>query len=199
MSEVKPGKKLYFKKEKKSLKPKRHKAPSSKPKVIFSAKDVEKQGKKKLELSQFPRISRFIPEGSVILRKFLGKFTGKKLRVASILPHIISPLGPLKKKNVWLAGVFVCTIVFALFLSWELWQTWTTWRQTKMEYAHLQQELRTWEDVTSRYPTYRDAYFEAAVLAYRLGDRQKELLYLQKVLAIDPNFVPAQQLKNFAK
>lgn len=225
------SKKLYFKKEKKSLKPKRHKASSSKPKVIFSAKDVEKQSKKKLMPLQFPRISRFITEwfGKLAIRafgkhektpvgksiissfnaqkikslfsfgKYLGKYSGKNPGLALIVLRLVSPFEPLKKKNVWLASVFLLALVFATFLSWELWQTWTRWQKVESDYISLKQQLQTWEDVTNRYPTYRDAYFEAAVLAYRLGDRHKEALYLQKVLTIDPNFLPAQQLKNLSK
>lgn len=58
----------------------------------------------------------------------------------------------------------------------------------------LQQEMRLWEDISKKYPSYRDADFQVAILAYRLGDKGKEQEYITKTLAIDPNFEPAKKL-----
>src|SRR5579883_581176 len=44
----------------------------------------------------------------------------------------------------------------------------------------LRQEMKLWEDISNKYPTYRDADFQVAILAYRLGDVVKEGEYLRK-------------------
>lgn len=59
----------------------------------------------------------------------------------------------------------------------------------------LQEQMTIWENISKEYPTYRDAYFQAAVLAYRLGDSTKERLYLEKTLQLDPNYEPAKKLQ----
>ncbi|HSD98354.1 MAG TPA: hypothetical protein VLB73_01480 [Patescibacteria group bacterium] len=62
------------------------------------------------------------------------------------------------------------------------------------ERVKLSQDLKLWESIMAKYPGYRDAYFQAAVLSYRLGDREKEKTYLAKTLEIDPNYQPAKSL-----
>lgn len=63
----------------------------------------------------------------------------------------------------------------------------------------LMQEMKLWEGIATKYPGYRDAYFQAAVLAYRLGDREKETLYLSKAMEIDPNYLPAKNLERISE
>lgn len=63
----------------------------------------------------------------------------------------------------------------------------------------LMQEENLWENIVQRYPSYRDAYFQLAVISYRLGDPDQEREFLNKTLQIDPNFVPAQNLQNLSK
>lgn len=59
----------------------------------------------------------------------------------------------------------------------------------------LEEQLRTWENIASHYPTYRDAHFEVAVLAYKLGKRDVMESELKKVLEMDPNFQLALDLQ----
>lgn len=59
----------------------------------------------------------------------------------------------------------------------------------------LTQQMNLWEGIAQKYPTYRDAYFQAAVLAYQLKETEKEKQYLSKALELDPNYVPAQNLE----
>ena len=192
-------KKRYFKKEKKQLKPKRHKAKSQAQLKAAEKKGLRRgvqvetkpsinssKGKTLLKL-QFPKISRFITEEMNAYRKSL---------VNSLSSRHAKHL---KKRNFWMAILLSTSVVFACFLSWQLWETWSVWKEASQRHAVLQKELITWEAVTQKYPGYRDAYFEAAVVAYQLGDKGKVEGYLQKVLAIDPNFTPAQQLKALTK
>lgn len=67
-----------------------------------------------------------------------------------------------------------------------------------MQRESLSQDLGLWEGIAQKYPTYRDAYFQASVLAYRLGDSTKEQILLDKTLQLDPNYAPAQNLEKIS-
>jgi len=49
-------------------------------------------------------------------------------------------------------------------------------------------KIQYWQGITNKYKDYRDAYFQLAVLEYRLRDFDKAKFYLKKTLDIDPNF-----------
>lgn len=220
MTPVPKRKKLYFKKEKKSLQPKRHKASSEKTKSVKGKVTVIKQP----QIVQFPKISRFIPESFDTLRTSLSskcktKWLTDKIKNV-ILDHLVwspSVTEALKKKeravfgrnktpsntfgvrNIWMLCLFGISVGFALLLTGELMFRYRQWQQAQTERAQLMKDLQTWEGVTKRYSTYRDAYFEAAVLAYRLGKTQKEQEFLQKLRQIDPNFGLAQELEKISR
>jgi tetratricopeptide (TPR) repeat protein len=59
----------------------------------------------------------------------------------------------------------------------------------------LTSELKTWESIAQKFPKFKDAYFELAVLAYRLGDLEKAKEYVNKALYLDPNFEKARDLQ----
>lgn len=226
MAEATSSKKRYFKKEKKQLKPKRHKAKSAvqvkaeEKKKLRRGVQVEQKpltslGKKRFWTSkndikfQFPKISRFITEPFGRLRpSFFAKlrvsgFDNSSLslffKLSTLRNFSKKQMRKAKKKNFWLSIVLVASVVFAVLLGGEMWHMYQNWQEKKVEYVRLQHELATWENVAQAYPTYRDAYFEAAVLAYRLGKKEKEEEYLQKALSIDPNFAPALELRKLAK
>ena len=52
-----------------------------------------------------------------------------------------------------------------------------------------------WEGVVRKYPDYRDAYYNVAVLSYKLKDIPQAQAYLTQVLVLDPNFTPAKTLQ----
>ncbi|HXS14547.1 MAG TPA: hypothetical protein VN711_00270 [Candidatus Saccharimonadales bacterium] len=105
------------------------------------------------------------------------------------------PKIPLKTKS-----IVLCVVGFLLAVVC-VWEIIGVFHQTQLfmgvvgERSTLQKEMSLWENISQKYPTYRDAYYQAAVLAYRLGEREKEDFYLQKVLALDPNYQPAQNLE----
>lgn len=59
---------------------------------------------------------------------------------------------------------------------------------------NLSSQERLWEDISQKFPGYRDAYFQIAEINYQLGDREKAKEYAVKALAVDPNFLPARSL-----
>jgi len=60
----------------------------------------------------------------------------------------------------------------------------------------LEKQMKLWQSVAKDYPNYRDANFQVALIAYRLGNREVESEYLAKVLEIDPNYRQALLLQN---
>lgn len=59
----------------------------------------------------------------------------------------------------------------------------------------IMQKLHYWEEVVEKYKGYRDGYFQAALLAYQLGENGKSNVYLQKALELDPNFEEGRRLE----
>lgn len=89
--------------------------------------------------------------------------------------------------------IFACLIIVEIFFLFFAGQRLASVLIKRQE---LLQNMRLWEGIAQKYPTYRDAYFHAAVFAYELGDDQKKNLYLQKVLLLDPNYEPAKRLQS---
>lgn len=57
--------------------------------------------------------------------------------------------------------------------------------------------MKLWEGISQKYPTYRDAYFEEALFAYQLGEKQKAWDLVDQALRIDPNFAQGKAFKIF--
>ena len=56
-------------------------------------------------------------------------------------------------------------------------------------------KIQYWQGIVNKYKDYRDAYFQLAILEYRLRDFTKSKFYLDKALAIDPNFEKGRELE----
>ncbi len=152
-------KKHFFKKEKKTLEPKRHKAPSTHK----EEKHKQKQEKHHPKLG-FPKIPRFITE-----------------------------------QKTWFVVLLVLAIGAIGFLGSTLYSQWQQVQHARQKQAKLTHDLRTWENIIQRYPTYEDAYFEAAIVAYQLGERAEEMRLLQQLQALNPNYSLAQSLEKIRR
>lgn len=95
-----------------------------------------------------------------------------------------------------LLAVFV--IILAILSVWQvigLVQKSVTLQQIVAKRITVSQNMQLWGNIATKYPGYRDAYFQAATLAYKLKETTQAQAYLEKVFAIDPNYVPAQNLE----
>lgn len=61
----------------------------------------------------------------------------------------------------------------------------------------LIKELSFWEDFISEHQNYRDAYFQASILEYKLGNALKAKEYVGKGLALDPNYQEGKKIEKF--
>lgn len=99
----------------------------------------------------------------------------------------------------WKMGAFL--VFFLLIVGLSLWQGIVAvekgflLKNVLTQRGVLSRDMKLWESIAAKYPRYRDAYFQAAVLAYRLGENDKEKMYLEKTLEIDPNYLPARSLE----
>lgn len=63
--------------------------------------------------------------------------------------------------------------------------------QTKQEIDSrrevLNRDLNFWENFLANHRNYRDAYFQASILAYKLGNVSKAKKYVETGLSLDPN------------
>lgn len=116
-------------------------------------------------LSEFPSISRFIPEA------FLTSLR-KTVTTPTFFMHLIS--------------FVVCLAI--VYQGSVLVKTWKKFSSLQTQEARLYQEVSYWQDVTTKFANYRDGYFSLAVLYYRLGNDAKAKENLEKVLSIDPRF-----------
>jgi tetratricopeptide (TPR) repeat protein len=61
----------------------------------------------------------------------------------------------------------------------------------------LTRELKFWEDFISKNNDYRDAYFQASILQYKLGNSSKAKMYAEKGLSLDPNSEDGREIEDF--
>ncbi len=163
----------------------------------FFTKNNERVGKK----SGKPR-GKYIKRAQVILVEETNvqpfpKEQSKKIKLPNIprnIPESLSNLTFSPKTILLIAFISILGVV-SLWQIIGLIEKSNDLRQVVAQRQTLNSQMQTWESVAQKYPGYRDAYFQAAVLAYRLGDRGKEKEYLGKALRIDPNYEPAKKLE----
>ncbi|MBI1982220.1 MAG: hypothetical protein HYY87_02955 [Candidatus Levybacteria bacterium] len=65
------------------------------------------------------------------------------------------------------------------------------------ERIKIAKEIEYWEKTIEKYKDFRDAYFQLAVLNYRLKNAEKAKDYLKRVFELDPNFEEGRKLEKF--
>lgn len=68
-------------------------------------------------------------------------------------------------------------------------------QEVDKERQEIIKEVEFWKTVVTKYKDYRDAYFQLAILEYRLGDFRASKFYLQKTFELDPNFDKGRELE----
>lgn len=65
------------------------------------------------------------------------------------------------------------------------------------EKKKLTRELKFWEDFIAKNQDYRDAYFQASILEYKLGNTSAAKNYVKKGLSLDPNSENGRKIEEF--
>ena len=90
-------------------------------------------------------------------------------------------------------SLFLLTAV--IFSGFNLYKSNSQKQEVDKERWEIIKEVTFWKSVVAKYSDYRDAYFQLAILHYRLGDFVSSKFYLEKTLDIDPNFEKGRELE----
>lgn len=91
--------------------------------------------------------------------------------------------------------VLTLLIILSLALLWQLYVLSSGYYQAKVEREYATKRLAYWNDVIENYSNFTDAYFQAAVYSYALGDNKKAREFLDRALYLDPEFKDAMELR----
>ncbi|HEX7041884.1 MAG TPA: hypothetical protein VF189_01410 [Patescibacteria group bacterium] len=130
---------------------------------------------------QFPNITRSITERYIV---FKNTFLHPKQTFQGILLGIqnLSSVG-----IIWL-GIIVLGLILILWQVVVLINIYPKMASTIKKRDEIAQQLKTWENIASKYPTYKDSHERVAYFAYLLGDKGLMLSEIEKVTQLDPNF-----------
>lgn len=91
--------------------------------------------------------------------------------------------------------VFFFPILMLAFLGLYLGVAFLNYQTIQEERLKLSDNFAYWEDVAKTHPNSPDAYYNAAIYAYDLQNRQKALELLERATQLDPTFAKAIKLE----
>ncbi len=151
---------------------KRKKAPPArKPKQ----KRIGDSGKR----PQFPNIYRIITEKL----SFRLSWQPKLSKIAILALALISTL------------ISLVLVVGIAILGVQTFQNVNQAVQVNSQRQDLQSKANFWQSIIDKYDGYKDAYFQKALLEYKLGQIDKAKADNAKALLLDPNFADAKNLE----
>ncbi|MBI2613926.1 MAG: hypothetical protein HYW62_04080 [Candidatus Levybacteria bacterium] len=148
------------------------------PKRFFKKTQKNTPGKEKK--NQSPSNSRTIPAPF--------KFSFPKFNSALLLKIYRGSL------KLFIALIFLLAVVT---VGMDLDTNLKAKKSLDLEREKLTSELLFWESVIEERKNYRDAYFQASILQYRLGNTSKAKMYVEKGLSLDPNSKDGRKLEEF--
>ena len=94
-------------------------------------------------------------------------------------------------------GFLVTFILVAMLLvvGMYLYRDIKVQQKTERERKEIISKIQYWQGIVDKYSDYRDAYFQLAILEYRLKNFDKAKSYVNKSLSIDPNFEKGRELE----
>lgn len=116
--------------------------------------------------SKFPKIFRFITEGSESWQLILIGFA---------------------------SGIVFAVLVFVALDTYKNYQEKLL---LGLDRKAIINEINFWNGALMKYQGNRDAYLQLALLEYRLKDFSQSRYYLQKALFLDPNFEEGRKLES---
>lgn len=91
------------------------------------------------------------------------------------------------------------TLTLSIFLSLFVALTYLNYFEVKKEHDMALGNFRYWEQVIETHPNFTDGYYNAALYAGRLGQKEKAIELINKALVLDPMFSEAEKLKEEIK
>lgn len=96
--------------------------------------------------------------------------------------------------NVFIVFIFILAVVV---VGLDLQANTQAKQAIDLEREKLTKELKFWEDFIVKHQDYREAYFQASILEYKLGNTFKAKAYVEKGLSLDPNSENGKKLESF--
>lgn len=128
---------------------------------------------------KFPKIYRIITEPFHLFKKSKKKKSEifKKLKFQSLVTF------------------YIVTSALILLLSFDLLISLQKQKEINFERTKIKSEIKLWEAISAKYQGYKEAYYQLALLNYRIGETDKAKFYVNKALYLDPNFEKARDLQ----
>lgn len=148
------------------------------------AKEVVAQEKEKKTRRYFPSISRDITEKP--RKSAQAEVVQPQKTVSSQKVTATEKSFSWKKKA---AISFIAIGIFGnIVLGMSFFQTAFSYVSLVLKRTELTHQMQLWENIAQKYPSYRDAYVQGAILAYEVGNTSKEIYFVQQLKLIDPNY-----------
>ncbi len=113
-------------------------------------------------------------------------------RKRKVTPPKVRPIRQAQGEHSWL--LWLCAIVILLFaisnLALYARNEYAKWQKTPIE-----TEIKQWEEVVAKTPTYRDGYLKLATLYWKLRQDDKAKAALERAHEIDPNYEATYELE----
>lgn len=135
--------------------------------------------KKKIKHLKFPSNFRTIPAFKLFFPKFTSTTFLRTYRVAL---------------KIFIVLIFILAVVI---VGLDLASNIKAKQEIDLERKKLTNELMFWENFIVEHHNYKDAYFQASVLEFKLGDTSKARMYVEKGLALDSNSQDGRKIEEF--
>ena len=135
--------------------------------------------KKKAKNRQSPSISRTLPA------------------FVKIFPEVDSAKLFILYRRVLKVFVVLAFTVTVVIVGYDLQKNLQIKKKIDSQRENVKHDLIYWENFISKHQDYRDAYLQASVLEYRLGEVTKAKMYVKEALSLDPNSIDGKELEKF--
>jgi tetratricopeptide (TPR) repeat protein len=86
--------------------------------------------------------------------------------------------------NVFLVFIFIAAVII---VGLDLQKNINVKQNIDLQREKLTKELKFWESFIAKHEDYPDAYLQASILEYKLGNASKARINVEKGLSLDPN------------
>jgi tetratricopeptide (TPR) repeat protein len=90
--------------------------------------------------------------------------------------------------------IYLVVIAVVAYLTISFYSNFKKYQNASSEQVAIVRQIKSWQGILRRYPDFKDAYLQLAVLEYRLRNYQQAKIYCDKALLLDPEYSDAIEL-----
>lgn len=132
--------------------------------------------------SYYRRITETLPQGFKKFIKTLEKQVRPGLRKENLRYHLTH------FSIMFMIILFIFLVYYAILSYIQL-------VATQEDHGRAISSLSYWEEIVEKHPNFPDGYYNAALYAAMLGEREKATELLERALVLDPTFNDAKKLE----